>query len=432
MNNLVSVVITCYNHEKYVGKCIESVFNQSFQNIELIVINDGSSDLSGQIIEDLIKQSPFKDTIYLTQENIGICATRNRAIEMINGGFLLFVDSDNFLEFNYIEKLLNTAIEENADIIYSSLKDIDSGNTIIPIQEFNLERYFIGNHIDNCSLIRVSKINDSRYDINLNRKKLVDYDFFLGLILDQDAKPFPCYDTFLNYRMLDNSISEHGNINKYSDAYSYIMLKYSKVKPDYSQKGLITYINNLVNPTWLKQEKLLIYMSEDETFQNFNTLEKKLVRSGRDIIQIPRNIMKFRLDFSELPIVLKSVSVNVINKNIQLQPEFTNGYVHLPGYIFGENDPQLRYDISNFDEDLQIELVYEIETEAISIIRSIGSKLDFEIKEKESERLLQEQILLQKNELKKSLINLQFEYNKVISSRRWTIPTKIINFFRRK
>ena len=210
------------------------------------------------------------------------------------------------------------------------------------------------------------------------------------------------------------------------------MLKYSKVKPECSQKGLITYINNLVNPTWLKQEKLLIYMSEDETFQNFNTLEKKLVRSGRDIIQIPRNIMKFRLDFSELPIVLKSVSVNVINKNIQLQPEFTNGYVHLPGYIFGENDPQLRYDISNFDEDLQIELVYEIETEAISIIRSIGSKLDFEIKEKESERLLQEQILLQKNELKKSLINLQFEYNKVISSRRWTIPTKIINFFRRK
>ncbi|HFI0737784.1 TPA: glycosyltransferase, partial [Streptococcus suis] len=65
-------------------------------------------------------------------------------------------------------------------------------------------------------------------------------------------------------------------------------------------------------------------------------------------------------------------------------------------------------------------------------IRSIGSKLDFEIKEKESERLLQEQILLQKYELEKSLINLQFEYNKVISSRRWTIPTKIINFFRRK
>ena len=107
MNNLVSVVITCYNHEKYVGQCIESVFNQSFQNIELIVINDGSSDLSGQIIEDLLKQSPFKDTIYLTQENIGICATRNRAIEMINGDFLLFVDSDNFLELNYIEKLLN-------------------------------------------------------------------------------------------------------------------------------------------------------------------------------------------------------------------------------------------------------------------------------------------------------------------------------------
>ncbi|HFU4092387.1 TPA: glycosyltransferase family 2 protein [Streptococcus suis] len=432
MNNLVTIVITCYNHEEYIRQCIESVFNQSYRNIELIIINDGSSDRSGDIIEDAIKESPFEKTTYFYQENQGICATRNRGLELIKGDFVLFVDSDNYLESNFIEEMLKTAFTENADIIYTSLKDIDSGDVIIPIQEFNLEKYFIGNHIDNCSLIRVSKIENQRYDLILNRKKLVDYDFFLGLILYQNAKPAPCDSTFLNYRKLVDSISEHGNVRKYSDAYSYIMLKYSAIQPEFSKNGLTTYIDNLSIPLWLQQGTLLTYLSEDGAFKNFTVQEIPLNKSGLELIHIPRSCKKFRLDFSELPIILKCVSVNVIGKNIQLQPEFVNGFAHLSGYIFGKNDPQLLYDVSDFEEDLQVEVKYELETETIDIIRRVGQKLEDEVKALESLKNSQEQTLLQNQELEKRLFNLQNEYNKVVSSRRWIIATKLINFFRRK
>ncbi|NQJ71800.1 glycosyltransferase family 2 protein [Streptococcus suis] len=432
MNNLVSVVITCYNHEEYIRQCIESVFNQSYRNIELIIINDGSSDRSEQIIEDALKENPFKKTTYIYQKNQGICATRNRAFELISGNFVLFVDSDNYLETNYIEEMLKTAIEENADIIYTSLKDIDSGEVIIPIQKFNLEKYFIGNHIDNCSLIRVSKIENLRYDLNLNRKKLVDYDFFLGLILYKSAKPAPCDSTFLNYRKLVDSISEHGNIKKYSDAYLYIMLKYSAVQPEFSKKGLATYIDNLSTPQWLQQECLLIYLSEDSSFKNFTVQDLSLNKSGTELIHIPKTYKKFRLDFSELPIIVKFISVKLVGKDTHLLPEFTNGIEHLSGYIFGKNDPQLLYDISSYEEDLQVEVSYELEIETMDIIRSVGQKLDDEVKALKSLKNRQEQTLLQNQELVNRLSNLQNDYNTVVSSRRWIIPTKIINFFRRK
>ncbi|MCQ8259941.1 glycosyltransferase family 2 protein [Streptococcus suis] len=432
MNNLVSVVITCYNHEEYIRQCIESVFNQSYRNIELIIINDGSSDRSEQIIEDALKVNPFKKTTYIYQKNQGICATRNRCLELINGDFVLFVDSDNYLEANFVEEMLKTAYLENADIIYTSLKDIDSGEVIIPIQKFNLEKYFIGNHIDNCSLIRVSKIENQRYDLNLNRKKLVDYDFFLGLILYQNAKPAPCDSTFLNYRKLVDSISEHGNVKKYSDAYLYIMMKYSAVQPEFSKKGLATYIDNLSTPQWLQQECLLIYLSEDSSFKNFTVQFLSLNKSGTELIHIPKTCKKFRLDFSELPIIVKFISVKLVGKDTHLLPEFTNGIEHLSGYIFGKNDPQLLYDISSYEEDLQVEVSYELEIETMDIIRSVGQKLDDDVKALKSLKNRQEQTLLQNRELENRLSNLQHEYNNVVTSRRWIIATKLINFFRRK
>lgn len=96
MNDKVSVVVTCYNHEKYIAKCIKSIFEQTYQNIELIVFNDGSTDRSGEIISSLLLESPFKETKYFSGANQGVVKVRNAALEQITGEYLLFVDSDNF------------------------------------------------------------------------------------------------------------------------------------------------------------------------------------------------------------------------------------------------------------------------------------------------------------------------------------------------
>ena len=86
MNNLISVVVTCYNHEKYIEQCLRSVFNQTYTNIELIVLDDGSTDSSTQIIQEVLKDSPF-ETKFETHENLGVVNNRNLGLELIRGSY---------------------------------------------------------------------------------------------------------------------------------------------------------------------------------------------------------------------------------------------------------------------------------------------------------------------------------------------------------
>lgn len=234
LNDLVSIIITCYNHETYIAQCLRSIFSQSYSNIELLIINDGSTDNSSQIITELQSKSPYKKTEFFSQDNAGICVVRNQGLEWASGEFVLFVDSDNYLDDDYVEKLVCTAQNEQADIVYADLFDVATNTVFMQAKEFDLETYLSSNYIDNCSLIRMSKIKDSRYDLELNRKKLVDYDFIMNLILINDAIPQKCHNTKLNYRVLEDSISRkdnHLSETFYFEVYLYILNKYVQKFP---------------------------------------------------------------------------------------------------------------------------------------------------------------------------------------------------------
>lgn len=234
LKDLVSIIITCYNHEKYIAQCLESVFSQTYSNIELLIINDGSTDDSSNIIANMLPSSPYKKTEFVSQDNAGICIVRNQGLKWANGEFVLFVDSDNYLDNDYVEKLIFTAQNNQSDIIYTDLFDVDANNVFMEAKEFDLESYLTSNYIDNCSLIRMSKIKDSRYDLELNRKKLVDYDFIMNLILMNGAIPKKCHDTKLNYRVLNDSISRkdnHLSETFYFEVYLYILSKYVQKFP---------------------------------------------------------------------------------------------------------------------------------------------------------------------------------------------------------
>lgn len=110
---LVSIVVPSYNVEKYVGACVDSVLKQEYQNWECILINDGSSDHTLEII----KSFEAKDRRFqvFTQENAGLSATRNRGIEISNGDFLFFLDSDDILSSDAISTLVSSV--DNNDIV---------------------------------------------------------------------------------------------------------------------------------------------------------------------------------------------------------------------------------------------------------------------------------------------------------------------------
>ena len=121
---LVSIVIPAYNAEKTIDKCLNSVHNQNYFNWECIVINDGSEDDTLSIIETWVKQDN-RIKVY-TQENGGMGAARNTGIDYASGEWITFVDSDDWLEYNYVYELLHAAQRNGADICKGNFNYVDA------------------------------------------------------------------------------------------------------------------------------------------------------------------------------------------------------------------------------------------------------------------------------------------------------------------
>ncbi|MGN0557411.1 MAG: glycosyltransferase family 2 protein [Acutalibacteraceae bacterium] len=120
----VSVIVPVYNTEKYLGKCVDSILSQSYADIELILINDGSSDRSGEICDSYAEKDSRVAVIH--QPNSGVSAARNAGISAATGEFLMFVDSDDCIERDYIEALA-AQVDDETDIVISNFDQLCDG-----------------------------------------------------------------------------------------------------------------------------------------------------------------------------------------------------------------------------------------------------------------------------------------------------------------
>ena len=111
--DLISIIVPVYNAEKYIDKCINSLINQTYKNIEIIIINDGSNDKS----EKIIGKYKDKRIRYYKNKNQGIGKTRNFGIDKSEGEFMMFIDSDDYLDIETCELLYNKAKKDNLDIV---------------------------------------------------------------------------------------------------------------------------------------------------------------------------------------------------------------------------------------------------------------------------------------------------------------------------
>ena len=129
MNGLISVIVPVYNTEKYLRKCIESILSQSYKNIELLLINDGSTDSSAEICREYLDKD--KRCYYFEKENGGLSDARNYGIERAKGEYITFVDSDDFFLEEAIEKLHATALLGESDLVVGGFFHFDSPNFYI-------------------------------------------------------------------------------------------------------------------------------------------------------------------------------------------------------------------------------------------------------------------------------------------------------------
>lgn len=222
----ITIIIPIYNVASYLKECLTSIQNQSYTNLEIILVNDGSTDSSETICKEfLLRDSRFN---YLKQENKGVSAARNAGLKIATGKYITFIDSDDIVEKNHIEVLYQTLTEQEADIAVSSYKIQNNEGKIFLLHptkqqlkwlDFNkidrdeflvkFPRLFQINQSFHCA---VSKLFSKELAEGLFFDETVEYgedlDFYFRLYLRVQSIAFANIPTYI-YRIHETNISKN-------------------------------------------------------------------------------------------------------------------------------------------------------------------------------------------------------------------------------
>ena len=219
-NPLISVIIPAYNVEKYINRCIESIIYQDYKNIEVIIINDGSTDNTREICEQYIKQD--KRTRLINTENRGAGSARNTGIENANGKYFSFIDADDFICEHYYSRLYEMIKNTNADIAEGHYKRVKSYNENVftntgEQREYtNIEKLLIlygeneTEYINSVSatntLYRKELFEKDKFPIN----RIIDDEFIIYKVLYNSKKIVSTPDIMYAYMQSENSVMRSG------------------------------------------------------------------------------------------------------------------------------------------------------------------------------------------------------------------------------
>lgn len=136
MNPLISIIVPTYNVEKYIRTCIESILAQTYRNVEVIIVNDGSTDQSLAVISDLI--CSHHNVKVINQKNQGLSVARNTGIDVATGKYITFVDADDKIMPGFVSSLYQIADKTGADIVRGSFRDFNGNIPKYWVPDFNV------------------------------------------------------------------------------------------------------------------------------------------------------------------------------------------------------------------------------------------------------------------------------------------------------
>ena len=229
---LISIIVPIYNVENYLRHCLDSIQKQTYQNFECLLINDGSPDNSADICREYVsKDSRFR---YFEKENGGVSSARNLGIEHSKGEYITFIDSDDWVDSDYLEVLYNSLVDERADIAISTYKQFNMDDNCYYVHSY--QRGYEKRIFEKYQLIEelpVLERYDQSYGLTFGKiisKKALgiirfneyttlceDMEFWYKLYLVSNKIIYINKDTY-NYRKYENASLKHIDAkNKYSD-----------------------------------------------------------------------------------------------------------------------------------------------------------------------------------------------------------------------
>lgn len=289
MDELISVIINVYNGEKFIKKCLDSVINQTYKNIEIIIVNDGSTDNTLSICESY-KDNRIK---IINQENMGLSLSRNVGIDNATGEYLFFVDVDDYIELDAIEYLYKLTKENNTMIATCSTMDIRSYNfEVKPRKE--IVRVISGKEM--LKNILMSKDRFGTVWNKLIKKELFDNIRFEDRIINDVVVLYKLalatekvtYSNQIKYYYLrhSNSITAKRYASRTIDFYKAAIERYN-------------YIKNIY-PEFEENEICLCWMIERLYVENTNKNEVLQFLNSNNAAKLYKEKFKYKYLFSSL------------------------------------------------------------------------------------------------------------------------------------
>jgi len=288
----ISVIIPVYNAEKYIRNTINSVLNQNYKNLEIILIDDGSKDNSKNIIEEYSKK--YSNVVLICQKNLGAPVARNNGIKHSTGDYVVFLDADDTLCSNAldgIQEMLNKDIE----LIVGNFNKIDEDGKNICHCELTKKNFLVSNKsiFEYCMLdpkpgckiynLKIIKQNKLLFD---NVKIGQDLNFFLKYIAVIKSINFINKDIY-NYRIVDNGISRTYSLNildiENTFRYVYEFYKNNGKLNDYSKYIVWSEYFNY----YFQYCKMRFFDDKDERkkiYKFFNTKRKVIILNKKSVI----------------------------------------------------------------------------------------------------------------------------------------------------
>ena len=205
----ISVLVPVYNTEKYIKKCIDSIKSQTITDWELILVDDGSTDDSGKICDEYAKQDE-KITVY-HKKNEGISATREFAVQHANGTYIQFVDSDDWIDADMLERMYEAAQAKNLDIVgcnfIQEFGDYEIPTTSIYNSKEDFLRSVIGNYWGVLWKLMIRKELFTRYNIHFPKGIDGGEDYFVVVSLLLKSKKVSFVDFYPYHYVRNNNNS---------------------------------------------------------------------------------------------------------------------------------------------------------------------------------------------------------------------------------
>ena len=224
--DVISVVIPVYNSEKTIIQCLESVYNQTFKNIEIIIVNDGSTDNTLERIHRFFLDKKINHKI-INQKNKGVSRARNVGIKSSTGQYIAFIDSDDLWTKDKLEKQIGIIKRKKINVLGTLIntnRKTDDSNTCI-LKKYRLKEMLFSNKLYTSSVVLKKEIIEKYNFFNEDMMYSEDYNLWLNISCDHDVyvlqEILTYYDTTPKKEKLSQKIwkMEKGELSNYCELY---------------------------------------------------------------------------------------------------------------------------------------------------------------------------------------------------------------------